>query len=38
MSADRYLTLAGESDDRFIPVARETHRPNVHVFVLYDRP
>lgn len=32
------IVLAGESDDRFIPVAQSTARTNVHVFILFERP
>ncbi|HRX87057.1 MAG TPA: zf-HC2 domain-containing protein [Phycisphaerae bacterium] len=32
------IALAGDSDERFIPVARATQQSNVHVFVLFERP
>jgi anti-sigma factor RsiW len=32
------VALLAESDERFIPVTRDTSRPNVHLFVLFERP
>jgi len=35
---DVQVALSAESDDRFIPVAQAVRQPNVHVFVLFERP
>jgi hypothetical protein len=32
------VALINGSADRFIPVAQSTRQPNVHVFVLFERP
>jgi len=32
------VALSGESDAEFIPVARTAGAPNVHVFILFERP
>lgn len=32
------VALRAESDERFIPVTQKTSRPNVHLFVLFERP
>lgn len=32
------VALSGESEAEFIPVARTAGAPNVHVFVLFERP